>query len=107
MGLLAGPHGLMLPQATYRHTNGVQAILQTVFHTRYFSMARIEGNEVKYYGTPHAPHDLILCGKILVMVKETEDVVEAAKEFFQYLSSNVSILENTIPWDLSDIRNNL
>ena len=45
-------------------------------------MAGIEGNRVKYYETPHAPHDLILCGKILGMVKETEDVVEAAKNFF-------------------------
>jgi acetyl esterase/lipase len=45
-------------------------------------MARIEGNQVKYCETLHAPHDLILCGKILGMVKETEDVVEAAKGFF-------------------------
>lgn len=45
-------------------------------------MAGIEGNRVKYYETPHAPHDLILCGKILGMVKETEDVVELAHEFF-------------------------
>jgi acetyl esterase/lipase len=57
-----------------------------VFHEHVKSfgdaMAGVEGNIVKYHETPNAPHDLILCGKLLGMGKETEDVVDSAHEFF-------------------------
>jgi len=42
-----------------------------------------EGNRVRYWETPFAPHDLILCGNLLGMVRETGDVVELAKAFFE------------------------
>jgi hypothetical protein len=45
-------------------------------------MMGVEGNRVKYHETPHSPHDLILCGKILGMVKETEGVVDVAHKSF-------------------------
>lgn len=54
-------------------------------------MAGVEGNRVKYWETPHAPHDLALCGKLLGMVTEAKDVVDVANAFFEdaaYASSD-------------------
>jgi acetyl esterase/lipase len=57
-----------------------------VFHTDVESFARAmagkAGNRVKYHETPYAPHDLILCGKIMGLQKETDEVVEVARDFF-------------------------
>jgi acetyl esterase/lipase len=46
-------------------------------------MARVGGNRVKYWETPHAPHDLALCGKLLGMVRETSDAADVASGFFE------------------------
>jgi hypothetical protein len=46
------------------------------------AMADISGNCIKYFESPHAPHNLILCRKILGLQKEMDKVVKAAGKFF-------------------------
>lgn len=45
-------------------------------------MVEIEGNQFNYHETPNAPHDLIICGRILEMVPQVEEVVDAAQRHF-------------------------
>lgn len=64
----------------------VQVGTAEVFHddVRTFAqeMVDIEGNRVKYHETPYTPHDLILCGELLGLRRETEEVVQAANQYF-------------------------
>jgi acetyl esterase/lipase len=46
------------------------------------AMTAVSGNRVRYFETPHAPHDLILVGKFFGLQMEAEDAVESAHEFF-------------------------